>query len=141
MLLALRRINQAIRRYVETSEVKQELDHLTGSNGWILGFLADHEGEDIYQRDIEKQLGMCRSAVSKTVAALEKTGCIERARVASDDRLKKLVLTERGKAFTGLIRADTYRLEEKLTSGFSETELEQLRSLLRRMEQNLSGEN
>lgn len=28
---------------------------ITGSNGWILGYLADHENEEIYQKDIEEK--------------------------------------------------------------------------------------
>lgn len=138
-LIALRQLNSSIRRYFDGTQVKQELDHLTGTHGWVIGYLADHEQEEIYQRDLEKDLGICRSAVSKIVAALEKNGLLERGRVAGDDRLKRLVLTERGRQYTGQIRAANRRMEEQLTQGFTEDELAALHGYLERMRQNLTN--
>ncbi|MBP0970600.1 MAG: MarR family transcriptional regulator [Oscillospiraceae bacterium] len=137
-MLALRMLNVSIRRRIDSSQIKQELDHLTGPNSWVLGYLADHEGEDIYQRDLEKDLCICRSAVSKMVADLEKNGLVERGRVAGDDRLKRLVLTERGREYTERIRADNRQLEQQLVSGFSEAELAALHGYLKRMQDNLT---
>ncbi len=139
-MLALRKINAGIRRSIENSDVKQELDHLTGMHGWIICYLADHAGEDIYQRDLEKNLCLCRSAVSKIVALMEKNGLIERARVASDERLKKLVLTERGRQYTDQVRADCIRIEQQLTAGFSSEERRLLLLLLERMRNNITEE-
>lgn len=110
---------------------------MIGVNGWIIGYLADHEGEEIYQRDLERDLGICRSAISKVVAVLEKGGLLERGRVASDDRLKKLILTERGRQYTGQIRADNRAIEQQLTKNFTPEELAALQEYLQRMQQNL----
>ena len=138
-MLALRMLNVQIRRRIDASQIKQELDHLTGPNSWVLGYLSDHEGEDICQRDLEKDLCICRSAVSKTVVALEKQGLIERGRVAGDDRLKRLVLTERGQQYTERIREDNREMEQQLISGFSDEELEMLHGFLERLRQNLTS--
>ena len=137
-MLALRMLYVSIRRRIDSSQIKQELDHLKGPNCWVLGYLADHEGEDIYQRDLEKDLCICRSAVSKMVADLERTGLVERGRVVGDDRLKRLVLTERGREYTERIRADNRQMEEQLVSGFSEEELAVLHGYLDRMQENLA---
>jgi DNA-binding MarR family transcriptional regulator len=137
-MLALRMLNSSIRRHIDASQTKQELDHIIGVHGWIIGYLAEHEGEEIYQRDLERDLCICRSAVSKIVAVLEKSGLIERERVASDDRLKKLILTERGKAYTEQIRADNQAIEQQLTDGFSQEELAALHHYLQKMQQNLT---
>lgn len=137
-MLALRILMTGIRRHIETSKTKQELSHIIGVNGWIIGYLAEHENEAIYQRDLERDLGICRSAVSKMVAELEKSGLIERERVASDDRLKKLVLTDRGRQYTGQIRAENQALEQQLTAGFSAEELAALHLYLKKMQQNLT---
>lgn len=133
---ALRRVNQSIRKYIEAM---QKPEPLTGANGWILAYLADHADAEIYQRDLEKQLGIGRSAISKSVAALEKDGLLERSRVLSDDRLKKLVLTAEGRQYTEQIRSGTQLLEQQLTDGFSEAELELLQQFFLRMQQNLSN--
>ena len=137
-ILKLHHLNAAIRRRIEESQVKQELDHMIGVTGWVMGYLSDHEEEDIYQRDLEKAFCMCKSGVSKTVAALEKNSLIERTKVASDDRLKKIVLTPRGKELTEQIRADNERLESDLTKGFSAEEVALLHSFLLRMRNNIS---
>lgn len=140
-MLALRMLNAGIRRCVDASQVKQELDLITGSHGWVLGFLSMHEGEEIYQRDLEKELGICRSGISKIVAALEKNGLLERGRVASDDRLKKLILTEKGRQYTEQVRADSRKLEAQLTAGFSEEELSAFHQSLQKMQQNLTNQS
>lgn len=140
-MLALRMLNAGIRRHIDASQIKQELDLITGSNGWVLGFLAGHEGEEIYQRDLEKELCICRSGISKIVAALEKNGLLERERVASDDRLKKLILTEKGKQYTEQIRADNRKLEAQLTAGFSDEELSAFHLALQKMQQNITNQS
>ncbi len=138
-MLALRRLNSGIRRRIDSSAVCQEICTLAGANGWILGYLSDHEGEDIFQRDLERDLGISRSGVSKIVAGLEKSGLLERAHIVRDDRLKKLVLTERGRKYTEMIRADNQQLEQQLTEGFSESDLDALQGYLTRMLNNITN--
>ena len=103
-LVALRTLSIGIRRHLDRSEVCKELAQLTGTGGWIIGYLADHENEDIYQRDLEREFRMCRSTASKVLAALENAGFIVRERVTHDDRLKKIILTPLAKQYTEQIR-------------------------------------
>ena len=65
MMLRLHMLEKSIRKCIEHSPVVQELDSLAGMHCWIIGYLADHENEEIYQRDLEKEFGSCRSAISK----------------------------------------------------------------------------
>ncbi|MBR3269021.1 MAG: MarR family transcriptional regulator [Oscillospiraceae bacterium] len=140
-ILALHHLNRAVKHRIESSEIKQDIDHLTGTYGWVMVYLSEHEGEDVYQRVLEKEFGICRSGVSKIVADLEKKQLIERSKVACDDRLKKIVLTERGKALTQRIREDQERLETALTRGFSQEELNTVQQFLNRMQNNITTEN
>lgn len=140
-MLALRKLNTAIKRYVDSTSATRELETLSAAGGWVLGYLAEHEHANIYQRDIEKDLCMCRSAVSKLVAELEQNEMLMRERVASDDRLKKLVLTERGRTVTAHIREENRRMEQILTQGFSDDERNLLHGYLARMRQNIAKEN
>lgn len=66
-------------------------------HGWILRYLYEHQDAEIYQKDIEKYFGICRSGVTNIIQALEKKGLVYRASVASDARLKKVMLTEAGR--------------------------------------------
>lgn len=136
-MIALRMVNMGLRRQMESFRSQNGLDAFSGIGGWVLGYLAEHEHEDVYQRDLEKEFGVCRSAVSRTVAALEQSKLLERSRVASDDRLKKLVLTDHGRACTVQIHAECSRLESLLMRGFTKDETAQMRQYLERMQQNL----
>lgn len=138
VLVALRTLNLSVRRYIDRAPVQKELLQLTGTAGWILGYLADHEHEDIYQRDIEKEFQMCRSAVSKMLAALETAGFIVRERVLHDDRLKKIILTPLARQYTEQIRDNNRKTEQALTAGFSPEELRTLHGFLSRMQQNMT---
>lgn len=140
-MLALRRVNTGIRRQIDAFRSRDGLDVAAGVNGWVLGYLAEHEHEDVYQRDLEKELGLCRSTVSKLVASLEKSEMLERSRVASDDRLKKLILTDNGRACTEQIREECQQLEALLMRGFTPEETAQMRLYLTRMQQNLMEAN
>lgn len=138
-MLALHMLEKNIRKQIEHFPVAQELDSMTGMHCWIIGWLADREHEDIYQRDLEKQFGSCRSAISKMLAAMEHNGLIVRERVASDDRLKKIVLTPLARQYIEQIRAENRILEQTLTDGFSPAELETLYRYLARMQENLAA--
>lgn len=137
-ILSLHHLHSALRHRIDNSQIHQALEHMTGVHCWIIGYLSDHEDEDIYQRDLEKTFRLSKSGVSKLVAALEKNQLIERTKVISDDRLKKIILTPQGKALTEQIRADNERMEAELTQGFSTEELAALQDYLLRMQQNIT---
>ena len=47
--LEILRISTMLRRCADNSMEIRQTQNLTGSNGWILDFLYEHEGENIYQ--------------------------------------------------------------------------------------------
>ena len=48
-------IHHAVRRSVE-KDAKCELMKLSMANGWILMYLHDHAGEDVFQKNIEENV-------------------------------------------------------------------------------------
>lgn len=135
----LRRLNNQIKRCMESSDVKKQLDSITGTNGWIICYLADHSEEDIFQRDLEKRFGITRSTASKVLSLMERKGLVERQSVADDARLRKIVLTQKAVDLNEMLRRDGRRFEKQLTEGFTEEELRTLLSYLDRMQQNLKS--
>lgn len=134
--IELRSLNNAVRRYLENNEPSVSDDKLTCSNAWIIGHLANAEG-DVFQRDLEEEFGVTRSTISKVLMLLEKKGIIMRVGVIRDARLKKLELTEKGKAIAQKMKESGARMEAQLTKGFSEEELAALSEYMRRMRANL----
>ncbi len=133
----LRTLHNAIRRRVDNSPTKHEIDDVTGTNGWIIGFLADRRDRDVFQRDIEHEFGITRSTASKVLMLMEKKGLIERVGVPHDARLKKIVLTPRSLELCDKMCRDREQTEEALTRGFTEQELMQLGSYLERLRKNI----
>ena len=86
-------------------QIKRSIDEIaqkygiTGIQSRIICHLAHAEqiGQDVYHRDIEKLFGIRRSSVTSVVSHLEQNGYITRQAVSGDARLKRLVLTEKGR--------------------------------------------
>lgn len=138
--IRLRKLNNAIRRYLDrNSEIMRELDNLTCSNKWIMGYLfeAEEEGRNVFQRDLEQNFGITRSTVSKVLSLLEKKELIRRESVSHDARLKKLVLTEKSREIGREMRREGEELDKKLRSGFSPEEIAILCSFIQRMQTNI----
>ena len=137
--MQLRALHCGIRKYFDRLPAKQEIDHITGMHGWLLGYLSDHADRTLCQRDLERELSMSRSAVSKLLKLMEENGLVMRVRIAGDDRLKKIELTDRARQYLSRFEADNRRIEQQLTAGFSPQELDLLRTYLNRMRENLNG--
>lgn len=116
-------ISNLIKRQIDNSANIQYLDSLTGTNGWIIGFLAENDNKDIFQRDLEEQFSIRRSTASSIVKLMEQKGFITRVPVAYDARLKKIVLTKKAYEIHETIFKDMANLEQQLISGLTTEEL------------------
>lgn len=138
--IELRSLSNAVRRYLENMAPPISGDKLTCSNAWVIGYLAKVQ-RDVFQRDLEEEFGVTRSTISRALMLLEKKGIIERVGVLSDARLKKLVLTDKGRAIALKMSENGEQMEARLTEGFSDDELATLADYMRRMRANLGDIN
>lgn len=93
----LRAINNLLMRASIQQSKNSGIDNCTFMHGWILGYLCLHNEDNVYQRDIEREFSLTRSAVTSIVKNMEQKGYIRRIEVKHDARLKKLVITPSGK--------------------------------------------
>ncbi len=135
----LRRLNNALFRHLQNSEAHREIESITGTNGYIISYLATHRDNPVYQKDLEDAFGITRSTASKVISLMEKKGLVERKPVPTDARLKQLTLTPLAETLDRQMRRDAEKTEALLTKSFSEEELATLRSYLERMSQNLKS--
>lgn len=138
--IQLRMLNNAVRRYIDRYAVgKKELDSISCSNGWIVGYICEMEdmGKEVYQRDLENNFGITRSTASKVLGLMEKKGLVERTGVSHDARLKKIVPTERSLEIGRVIKSDNEQMENLLKKGFSPQELDTLYEYFDRIQKNL----
>ncbi len=61
-------------------------------------FFIKHSDTDVFQKDIERELGLKRPTVSLGLNHLEENGLIQRESVKKDARLKRIVLTEKAQS-------------------------------------------
>jgi len=117
------------------------MEEVSGTNGRIIRFLSDHEDNDVYQRDLEKEFGITRSTASRVLTLMEQKGLIIRSGVSHDARLKKLTLTEKARGFSDVMRRNAEKVNRQLLEGFSKDEIERLCQYIERMQQNITGKN
>lgn len=135
----LRSLSHLIYRFIENLPNKKQIESMTGTNGCIIGYLAENSDHDVFQKDIEKAFGITRSTASKVINLMEQKGLVERQSVSYDARLKKIVMTDKSKSISHLMAEDMTLVESVLTEGFSLNEKKALYSYLKRMKQNLKS--
>lgn len=133
----IRTLSILIKRYIDGSATKQYVDNLTGTHGWVIGYLYDNRDHDVYQRDLETQFSIRRSTATGILQLMEKNELILREPVESDARLKKLVLTEKALDIHKMVEEDRKRTEEQLTKDIDAQELAIFRKVLKQMIRNM----
>lgn len=107
--------------------VKEEgLDEIALMHGWILRYLYEHQDKEIYQKDIEKYFGICRASV------------------ANDARLKKVMLTEKGRENHEKLGEIFQKMDAQLEEGITEEELHAFMHVIDKVYYNMGkmkGEN
>ncbi len=131
-------LNHLIARRASKNEFMQYAKSVTGTNGWIIGFIADNSDRDIYQKDLEEQFTITRSTASKVIKLMEQKGFITRCSVPHDARLKKLTLTPSAVSLHESIKKHFEQLENDLVKGFTQEEIDLFLSFVERMKENVS---
>lgn len=125
-----------IYRSMSKAGSKMGLDRMKGTNQRIIAFIETHKDQDVFQKDLEREFGITRSAASKAVNCLIRDGYMLHESVPYDARLKKLVLTEKSRGILDVMHAHEQEFEDALTDGFTEEERERILSYLGRLQTN-----
>ena len=131
--------NKIMRRFDANRPDKEFLERITGTNRWVIGYLAQkrREGQLVCQRDLEEAFGVTRSTVSKVLDLMVRKGLIERRSVAGDARLKEIVLLPRALELSERMRVYAEGVEREITAGFTLEEIETLFDYIDRIKKNL----
>ena len=132
----VRIVHNNIDKYFHTSWEKAGVEP-TRMQCATLHYLRAHEGEDVFQKDLEAAFAISGATATKILKVMEKDGLICRIPMEKDARLKKLQMTEKGIQFNDVARANVVRLEEGMTKGFTEEEITIFREYIDRLTQNI----
>ena len=113
------------------------VDTLTGSHGFILCWLQKNRERPLFQRGMEKAFKLRRSSATAILQTMERNELLRREAVASDARLKRLILTEKGEELCRVIHGDIEESERRLVAGLTQEELQTLQSILQKLSANL----
>ena len=138
-------LTRSAARYVGkiSNKLRRKLDMLSsraefsGSQGRTLHFLLA-QTEDVFQKDIEEEYSIRPSTATELLKQMEKNGLILRQPVSYDNRLKRIVLTDKAMTYRQQVVEDLTALEETLVSGISEEDLEVFFNVIEKMMDNLS---
>lgn len=139
--MEIRHISNLCMRFMENNSHKEYIDSVTGTNCWIIGYIAGKEGEDVFQRDLERKFGITRSTASKVIGLMVQKGLIEYHPVDYDARLKKLVLTPKARELKNIMDSDVFVLEDALLEGITQDEKESFFRCVDKMKENLKNKS
>lgn len=129
----LKVINNSFRRIADEST--HELG-ITGMQSFLLGYLLCNEGDPPCQRDIESKFNIKHPTATGLLQRLGDKGFVEFRPDRYDGRLKRIVITEAGKAAAQQTKRRLDDLDSRLTSNFTTQELSELHRLLDRLVEN-----
>lgn len=110
---------------------------LTVMHGWILGYLYENQGKEIFQKDIEAEFAIGRSTVTNVLNLMEKKGYLVRQSVEQDARLKKITLTPAGERMHLETVEIIEVLDKRTKSGISQQELQGFFDVIEKLKANL----
>lgn len=104
----------------------------------VLSFLERNEEKiSIYQKDIEKEFGIRRSSVTNILKNMEKNEFVMREIDSKDARIKKVFLTEKGRALSRSLYEHMKEMESKIVGGMEEEEKKMFLKLLKQALNNI----
>lgn len=133
----IKTIGHLIKREFDNSATKKHADNLTGTHGWIIGYLYHNRDKNIYQKDLEEKFSIRRATVSGIIKLMEKNGLIEKIGDETDKRLKKLVLTQKAIDIHNSVMEDLKKIEEQLQKGLSQEEIDNFFLVIEKMKKNM----
>lgn len=133
----LRRVNNLIFRKINQYNRENGVEDVTPMHSWILGYLYSKQGQDVFQRDIERDFAITRSTVTNILQLMEQKGYIERQSVPQDARLKRLVLTETGMCVYERTMNSLHQTESFVASLLTEEENAEMLRLLDKLREGL----
>ena len=114
-----------------------ELRDVTRMHAWIIGFLYRNRDRDVFQRDVEAEFRVARSTATNILQLMVRKGYITKEPVAYDDRLKKLILTDKGIEIEKLIQRNIGEIERQLSSSITAEEKAEFLRIIRKLKASL----
>ena len=128
------KLSNKLRRKIDAFSSKESF---SGSQGRVLHFILA-QSNDVFQKDIEEEYSLRPPTATELLKKMEKNGLIHREAMADDARLKRIILDEKALQYKDVVLADITNLEEELTAGIAEEDLDVFFRVIEKMMANIS---
>ena len=128
------KLSNKLRRKIDAFSSRESF---SGSQGRVLHFILA-QSSDVFQKDIEEEYSLRPSTATELLKKMEKNGLIRREAMASDARMKRIVVSEKALQYKDMVLADITALEDELTKNISQNELDIFFKVIEKMLDNIS---
>ena len=126
--------NRRNTRYIQTENPTT----LTDTQAIVLDYiLQESRTHDVFAKDLEEFFGIKGSSVNSVVNYLETERFITRELLPEDNRLKRLVPTQRAREHEAWLMETIHNSIVDVFAGFTDEEMQDLKSLMEKMQLNL----
>ena len=137
----MRYFNRCMQRLVDQkNRAREETYGMSMTDGWILRYLHEHEGEEVFQKNIETDLHIKKSALTQQLNEMEAHGLIRRSISKHDSRYKCISRTDKALEIHQQIMDEIEEHERLMRKGIDEEDLAVFSRVLDHMIQNISEE-
>ena len=113
---------------------------LSGANMFIMRYLYENRDREVYQKELEEQMNVRRSTISKVLQIMEKKGLIRREQAEHDARVKRITLSVQSQHNMEMFWENIEQMQRRLTGGFTDEGLEQFLYFIRKEKKNFEQE-
>ena len=140
--IAVKKLSNQYTRYMMNIKVKinekvSGARDITGMQGWIIRYLFDRSGEDVFQKDIEKEFSIQRSTATQILQLMEKNDLITRETCHYDGRQKTVHLTPKAIEIHRKAHDAIADAERKVTKGISRENLKTFFEVIDKISRNI----
>ncbi len=129
-------LNSRIRRYIFSVTTLNRV--LNTSQMTLLVYLIRHDGEQVCQKDLEKELGLKKASITGLIDRLTEKGYLSREQAEDDRRKNYIRLTQKALDYKEEIYSKFQELDEIMKKDFSPEEMEAFHRISEKMEKNLN---
>ena len=116
ILFSLHALEHLSRKYMDRRMREATGEEFPNNSGFIMHYLEYHDTDDpVYQKDLEKVFHLSKSTVTGLLQGLEQAGYVSRESVKEDARLKRVVLTEKGRKHNNLVKKLLQEMDEQMS--------------------------
>ena len=137
----MRYFNRCMKRLVDQKNRERAENYgMSMTDGWILRYLHEHEGEEVFQKNTETDLHIKKSALTQQLNEMEAHGLIRRSISKHDSRYKCISRTDKALEIHQQIMDEIEEHEKLMRKGIDEEDLAVFSRVLDHMIQNISEE-